>query len=142
MNVEGILIHHTASRDTSGCDTQAIRRFHVLDRGWRDIGYHFVCERIGEEYEVLCGRPIHLDGAHCPGKNATHLGFALIGNFEDGDPPGEQLIVAAKHLAALCDAFGLETSSIEPHSAYRATACPGSQLDVGQLRELVESYRR
>lgn len=137
---EGIIVHHTASTDTEGPDIQAYREFHVRQRRWRDLGYHFVCELVGDEWEVLAGRPLNMSGAHCPGKNGSHIGFAFAGDFSSSPPPVEQLAVGCRFLAGLVECLDIPLGAIEPHRNHRQTVCPGV-LDVEALRELVERYR-
>lgn len=140
MRWKGILIHHTATPDTERADVQAHRRYHVETRGWAKIGYHAVCELIGAEYEVVAGRPLNMNGAHCPGRNATHLGFAFVGDFSEETPPPDMLNTAAQFLAGWCDVLGIRTDEIDPHKLHRATECPGV-LDVDALRSLIDRYR-
>ena len=55
-----------------------IRRWHVQDRGWRDIGYHFLVDRDGR---FGIGRPLEDMGAHCKGHNKGTVGICLLGGF-------------------------------------------------------------
>jgi N-acetylmuramoyl-L-alanine amidase len=135
-----VMIHHSAGHDHPSADTQAIRRFHVEGRGWDDIGYHFLVERLGDRYEVIAGRPLYLQGAHCPGVNATAVGVCLVGDFTDNPPPQEQLLVASRLVAGLCYVFGVAASSVAMHRNLRATECPGAKFDLAHFRKLVEGY--
>lgn len=56
-----------------------IRRWH-REKGWRDIGYHFVIKRDGT---VETGRPTDQPGAHEPRINSRSLAVCLVG----GAPP-------------------------------------------------------
>ena len=47
-----------------------------LQRGWSDIGYHFVIRRNGTVEE---GRELSRPGAHARGHNAHSIGICLIG---------------------------------------------------------------
>ena len=124
MNWKGILIHHSAGHDTLGLDTQSIRRWHVDDLGWRDIGYHFLVELVGRRHEVICGRFLNREGAHASGHNRTHLGVCLVGDFSRQAPPEDQLTMAAQLTAALC--ANLSLTEVLPHSAVSpGRNCPG-----------------
>lgn len=60
-----------------------IREWH-LDRGWSDIGYHYVIRRNGNIEE---GRPESYVGAHTIGKNDRSLAICLVGgDTERGYP--------------------------------------------------------
>jgi N-acetylmuramoyl-L-alanine amidase len=52
-----------------------IRQWHK-DKGWKDIGYHYVIRQDGE---VEFGRPINEVGAHCEGQNYNSIGVCLVG---------------------------------------------------------------
>lgn len=56
-----------------------IRRWH-REKGWRDIGYHFVIKRDGT---LETGRPVTQPGAHEPKINRNSIAICLIG----GAPP-------------------------------------------------------
>lgn len=77
--VDYIAIHCSATptgRDFGAAD---IRRWH-LERGWRDIGYHYVIRLDGT---VEKGRPDDMPGAHEPRINRNAIAICLIG----GSPP-------------------------------------------------------
>lgn len=61
--------------DSTFGDVETIRRWHK-ERGWIDIGYHFVIKRDGT---VEVGRDISAMGAHCLGQNRNSIGTCLIG---------------------------------------------------------------
>jgi N-acetylmuramoyl-L-alanine amidase len=50
-----------------------------LDRGWSDIGYHFLIYLDGSLHE---GRPIERVGAHCKGHNEGSIGIAYVGGID------------------------------------------------------------
>ena len=55
-----------------------IRQWHV-QRGFNDIGYHYVVYRDGS---VHVGRALRFVGAHCLGHNAHSVGICYIGGCE------------------------------------------------------------
>lgn len=89
--INKIIVHHTATEDDGDISNVAsIRWYHINKRGWRDIGYHFLIEKIGNNYEVLVGRPLDIIGAHAYGHNTGSIGVAFIGNYSDDiipEPP-------------------------------------------------------
>lgn len=131
---EGALIHHSATGPN--VTAQQIRDYHVKERGWQDIGYHGVIALVDGKYSFVPGRALSMPGAHCPGKNKTHLGLCLIGNFAQSLPPSAQIQAAAEVLAEWCVAFDFNASDIYPHKAYRQTECPG-MVDILSLRAKV-----
>lgn len=129
-----VLVHHSGTSDTGRADTAAHRRHHVQTRGWKDLGYHFVVERIGETWEVLVGRPLDMPGAHCPGMNRRAIGVCFVGDFTASAPPEEQLEVGARFLRGLCRQFRIPSDHIQAHRDYRSTECPGAWFPMEQLR--------
>lgn len=84
--IDFIAIHCSATpadRDIGAAD---IRRWH-RQRGWRDIGYHYVIRRDGT---VETGRPVDMPGAHEPKINSRSIAVCMVG----GSPPLDS--VAAK----------------------------------------------
>jgi hypothetical protein len=132
-----ILIHHTAGHDHDGLDTDDIGRDQVL-RGWHEIAYHFVVERVDDAYVVVAGRPLYRRGGHAGGpENGTHLGIVFHGNFMVEPPPSEMLLVGARHIAGLCWALRIDPERIQRHGDVRATACPGDAFPIDELRSQV-----
>jgi len=131
-----LMIHHSAGHDTPGLDVEAFRAFH-LARGWRDIGYHYVVERVFDTQQAIVARPLYLAGAHCPGWNNKAVGICLAGNFEEAPPDAEQLAAAARLAAGLCAALLIPPASILQHRDHRATACPGLHFALGAFRRQV-----
>ncbi len=66
------VIHHTASPDWS---VDRFRQIHVNERGWDDVGYHYIIRKDGR---IEAGRPTWKQGAHAKGRN-NMLGIALTG---------------------------------------------------------------
>jgi N-acetyl-anhydromuramyl-L-alanine amidase AmpD len=79
-----IFIHCSATKPqwmiTSTADQKAaeIRRWHMQENGWKDIGYHFVIDRDGDTVE---GRPLEQAGAHARGHNTNSIGICLVGGW-------------------------------------------------------------
>lgn len=89
--IDKIIIH--CSDSTFG-DVEEIRRWHI-ERGWDDIGYHYVIlngHREGykdgpgyvkaDDGVVETGRPIKFTGAHCKGHNIGSIGLCIIGGIK------------------------------------------------------------
>ena len=90
-----IVIHCSATRANQDCTVEDIRRWHVQERGWSDVGYHWVVERNGK---LKQGRNSQVWGAHVQGRNHDSVGVCLVGGMaEDGQPEdnftSEQMLV-------------------------------------------------
>jgi hypothetical protein len=129
---EEIIIHHSASEDGSALDTALLRKYHK-DRGWIDIGYHFIIELVGNDYEIIAGRMIDLVGAHCIGHNDIGIGICVVGNYEITKPHPKQVRLLIKLCKALCYQFNIPPSRIYSHNNFSNTLCPGKNLDVSYV---------
>jgi N-acetyl-anhydromuramyl-L-alanine amidase AmpD len=58
---------------------ETIRLWHVKERGWSDIGYHYVIRRDGT---VEHGRDVLEVGAHVQGFNHNSIGICLVGGVD------------------------------------------------------------
>ena len=96
IKIKQLIVHCSASK---WADAEVIRKWHVEDNGWRDIGYHYVIlngyRRSGKYNEpdnglIESGRPIDNNiyieeeekGAHAKGFNDDSVGICLIGDTE------------------------------------------------------------
>lgn len=75
--VDFLVVHCAATKADQDIGLKEIRRWH-LERGWLDIGYHFVIRRDGT---VEYGRPTDRPGAHARGFNHLSLGICLAGGL-------------------------------------------------------------
>ena len=79
-----IFIHCSATKpnwmyeSTADQKVAEIRRWHVEENGWKDIGYHFIIDRDGD---TVKGRPIERAGAHAKNHNANSIAICLIGGW-------------------------------------------------------------
>jgi N-acetylmuramoyl-L-alanine amidase len=74
--INQVILHCTATTLERELSVQEIRGWHVIDRGWADIGYHFLIHQDGT---IEKGRPIHKMGAHTFGNNFGSVGVAYCG---------------------------------------------------------------
>ena len=79
--LDTLIIHASATPEGRPVSVDTIRRWHV-QKGWSDIGYHFV---IGLEGTVSVGRDIRRIGAHVRGHNTGSIGICYIGGVTRGD---------------------------------------------------------
>lgn len=132
-----IILHCSATRPNwmhdAGTEAKVaeIRRWHKQDRGWRDIGYHFIVDRDGS---VALGRPIEQTGSHVKGRNAGTIGVCLIGghgssaydDFSENFTQAQDKAVRGL-IADLRERFG--DVPVSGHNDYAAKACPGFKAD-------------
>jgi hypothetical protein len=61
-----------------------------LDRGWDDIGYHFVIAKTKTGWRVFEGRPEGKEGSHAgAGLNAGSIAISVAGNYLPAANPGK-----------------------------------------------------
>mgnify|MGYP003135681650 FL=1 len=76
--IEKIIFHCSATIEGQNISAATIKRWHVRDRGWSDIGYHYI---IGLDGKIESGRPVNKQGAHAKGFNKTSIGVCYIGGL-------------------------------------------------------------
>ena len=92
QEINGLVFHHSASPlDTSVAD---VRKWHVTENGWKDIGYHGIVTSDGVYHAC---RPIPTVGAHCKGSNFDTIGICAIGNNTKSDHSWTDLQIEALH---------------------------------------------
>ena len=130
--IHEIIIHTTATppnwRDGEATSSKVaeVRRWHVDDNGWSDIGYHYLIDRDGT---VASGRSVTRVGAHTKGHNTGTIGIALFGGH-GGVADG---MFADNYTKAQDDALRsligrlkavYPVTQISGHNEYANKACP------------------
>lgn len=140
-NINEIIVHTTATVEGRDYDVAAIRRMHI-QRGWSDIGYHFL---IGLDGNVMKGRPVEQVGAHVAGRNANTIGVSYVGGIDKAGRPKDTRTHAQKAaleelLIELVERFpGI--SHISGHRDYANKACPSFDA-TKEYRNLIPVGRR
>jgi N-acetylmuramoyl-L-alanine amidase len=138
--INEIIIHCSATRPewyekkTLAAKVKEIKRWHVEERKWSDIGYHFIIDRDGQ---IANGRSVDVAGAHTAGKNANSIGICLIGGhgsnptdkFLDNFTPEQE--AALKTLVEDLQSLHSDIEKVSGHNDYVNKACPG--FKVGEL---------
>lgn len=96
--INTVVVHSSATPPEMDIGVEDIRRWHVEERGWSDIGYHYVIRRDGT---LEMGRDLALAGAHARGYNAESIGICLVGGVKTGDVSApEDNFTEAQHKTA------------------------------------------
>jgi N-acetylmuramoyl-L-alanine amidase len=123
-----IILHCTATPEGKHFGVDTIRRWHVKDRGWKDIGYHYVIYIDGSVHE---GRPIEQAGAHTSGHNADSIGITYVGGC-DAKMKAKDTLNEAQETAmvnlikSLRELYG--EMSLHGHNEFAAKACPSFKV--------------
>jgi hypothetical protein len=156
-----LTVHHTdtANDDPDPAATvRAIYRYHAIDRGFGDIGYHFLVASDGRVFEGRWsgtdGDPAHdapgaggkvVTAAHVGGWNSGNVGVALLGTLTSQGPTAAARSSLESLLADLASRHGIDPKgasrytnpvngttwtgpNIPGHRDFAATECPGGAL--------------
>jgi N-acetylmuramoyl-L-alanine amidase len=122
--ISKIIVHCTATKKDFDVTVEDLRKWHVEERGWSDIGYHFFIDLKGEVHEC---RPLERTGAHTKGENFDSIGVAYAGGlgsdtaWHDTRTPEQK--DALEDL--LCRLKGLYSNAvIYGHKDFSSKACP------------------
>ena len=130
--ITDLIIHCTATRAdwwktrTANQKVREVRKWHVEDHDWSDIGYHFLIDRDGT---IVEGRPVERSGAHTKGHNKGSIGIALFGGHGGSENDLFSDHFTPKQEAALRDLIDKLQSrfgalKVSGHNQYAAKACP------------------
>jgi hypothetical protein len=130
--ISKVTIHHEGwtavnftSQSTTAQRIEKIRRYHVGENRWGDIGYHYIVDRAGRVWE---GRPIRYQGAHVSKNNENNVGILVLGNFEKQSPSGAQLKGLYATVDALAAKYSVKSAMVRSHQEINPTTCPGKNL--------------
>lgn len=118
-----IILHCTATKEGQDYSVEQVRKWH-LDRGFNDIGYHFLIRLDGT---VEAGRPLETVGAHCKGHNANSIGIAYVGGLDkNGRPKDTRTLPQKEAMRRLV--YDLKQYfprlEVHGHNEYSTKACP------------------
>lgn len=164
-----IIVHHSFSTDAKTRDWDGIRKYHMsyryqgniisqgvyenylkdgktngLEKPWKDVGYHFGIETVGDKLQVMAGRKIGETGAHCQGFNARSVGICCIGNYDVMAPSSNMTFFAISLCRQLQLGFAIPRSQVIGHRESYAMlvppmpvqkSCPGKQFDMNEFRK-------
>lgn len=120
--INKIVIHCSASHQN--VDVHDIRRWHVNERKWSDIGYHYVITPDGDVQE---GRPMYKAGAHVAGHNHDSIGICWVGGYKGVDNRTDAQKLAMRELVMrLIVEFDIELNNVLGHCDFKGVTkiCP------------------
>lgn len=153
-----LTVHHTATANGDldpAATMRAIYRYQAVDRGFGDIGYHYLIDEAGRVYE---GRHSGADpyvahdengnvvtAAHVGGFNSGNTGVALLGTLTSVEPTGSARSSLEQLLRELTSSQRIDphgasqyvnpvngttktVANISGHQDWAATECPGGAL--------------
>lgn len=135
-----IIVHHSLTEDSETLSWPAIRKYHK-NKGWRDVGYHFGIELVGDRHEIIVGRSMLDSGAHCleEGMNYKSIGICVVGNYDDDAPPLEAWKLLIKLIKDLMVIFTIPVENVRGHREFaRYKSCPGKKFNMNLVREALK----
>tara|TARA_R110002049_G_scaffold307299_2_gene507347 strand:+ start:27 stop:452 length:426 start_codon:yes stop_codon:yes gene_type:complete len=138
-DINKIILHCSATRECQDISTETIRGWHVNERGWSDIGYHYVILLDGTIDEA---RPVERQGAHVRGHNKGSIGICYIGGCdEDMNPKDtrtqEQKESLEKLFNRLMDAH--QDATLHGHNEFSSKACPSFDVQK-EYKDLIRCH--
>lgn len=151
-----LVVHHTAIQVT-GDERPSVERvralyaYHAQNRGWGDIGYHYLLDEEGQIYEGRAGGD-YVVGGHVYCSNVGTIGIALLGNFEVEQPTQVQMQSLQWLLDTLARQYSIDLEqqvtfhgkrlqAIVGHREIVSTDCPGYYVweTLNQVRRHVQA---
>ena len=122
--IDKIIVHCSATPEGKDYSVDTIRKWH-LQRGFSDIGYHYIIYRDGS---IHTGRDESIIGAHCTGYNTNSIGVCYIGGAAtDGKTPKDTRTSEQRQsLLNLLKELKVKypKASIHGHRDFANKACP------------------
>ena len=121
--INKIIVHCSATPEGRNVLISEVKRWHVEERNWSDIGYHFVIELDGS---TRIGRPIEKIGAHCFGKNTGSIGVCYIGGVDSKMKAKDTRTECQKEslVNLLCGLKDKYNAVVFGHRDFSAKECP------------------
>lgn len=133
-----VVLHCSATPDSkkSIYSVGDIRRWHVYDNGWSDIGYHWYLTRDGVWHK---GRSESVKGAHAGASgNLNSIGVCYEGTFQ---PSESQIKALCEKYLDLKKRYGISYHHWQPHYKYKASkTCPGFGIEL--IRTIFRLYEK
>ena len=122
--INEIIVHGSATPERKDYTLDTIRQWH-LQRGFSDIGYHYIIHLDGKVEE---GRDVNIVGAHCSGHNSKSIGICYIGGMTADNKKAKDTRTDAQkvNLKVLLQAMRklYPNAKIHGHRDFAAKDCP------------------
>lgn len=132
--LDEIIWHCTATPEGKNYTVSDIRAWHK-QRGWTDIGYHYVVYRDGT---IMLGRPVGQIGSHVAGHNTGTIGVSYVGGLTADAKTAKDTRTAKQRSSMLWlrDQLMRKHPGISKnsgHNQYAAKACPSFNVPADSL---------
>tara|TARA_B110000285_G_scaffold155701_1_gene173723 strand:- start:103 stop:528 length:426 start_codon:yes stop_codon:yes gene_type:complete len=139
-DIDKIIVHCTATREGAPVSLDTVRRWH-LERGWSDIGYHYLILLDGT---IERGRPEERQGAHVRSYNKNSIGVAYVGGLDRNLEPKDTRTQDQKDslhnlLSNLMASY--EDATLHGHNEFSNKACPSFNVSK-EYDYIINLYER
>tara|TARA_R100001126_G_C4851487_1_gene162241 strand:+ start:432 stop:887 length:456 start_codon:yes stop_codon:yes gene_type:complete len=139
--IKRLIFHCSATIEGQNISAATIKRWHVRDRGWSDIGYHYI---VGLDGKIEAGRPVSKIGAHAKGYNKTSIGICYIGGLSENKRAKDTRTEAQKNaliklIKTLKNIY--PSASLHGHKEFANKACPCFDVQKEYTEFQPEGYK-
>ena len=118
--VKFIVIHCADTKSSMNVSVGDLRKWHVEERGWSDIGYHHFIKFDGSKH--LC-RDEKYQGAHCKTVNDKSIAICIEGGYEGINNFTDKQKISLMELIKAKKAI-YKNAAVVGHSHFDDKACP------------------
>ena len=108
-----LCIHHSATAGTIPLENVA--KYHVEERGWAGIGYHFYVKPDGTVYQTNRLETVSYQVSQ---NNDYSVGVCVSGDFTYAPPPDKQVDAAASLVAWLMQELSVSDQNVLGHKEF------------------------
>lgn len=139
--INEIILHCSATPEGRDIKAKDIRKWHVENNHWSDIGYNYIIDLDGT---IENGRPIDKIPAHCTGHNKNSIGICYIGGLDKNGKGKDTRTQAQKDalldlVFLLLQDYHLTIKDVHTHSEYATKQCPCFSIEQFR-REYHEAF--
>lgn len=121
-----IILHCSATPEGRDIRAKDIRKWHVENNHWSDIGYHYIIDLDGT---VEKGRDESMVGAHCSGHNSDSIGICYVGGCDKQMNAKDTRTQAQKDalldlVFLLMEKYHIPLDKVKGHYSYSSKCCP------------------
>jgi len=128
--ITSLVLHHTQTPNEAPAMEKArlrsIRRYHMVEKEWGEVAYHYFVGSSGQIYE---GRDWRFAGDSGTTYDLNgRLLICLLGDFTETMPTEKALDAMLRLVAAKLHEHKLTPSDVVTHQMVAATDCPGTAM--------------
>jgi N-acetyl-anhydromuramyl-L-alanine amidase AmpD len=136
--IQQVVLHHSATASTAkGSNPYAYAQFHVNERGWSGIGYHYVIQPDGKIFQT---NELATVSNHVQNANTRSIGVCLSGNFDNEKPTQDAIASLLWLLRHLQQNLGRQLPVREHNDFTKGKSCPGAGVSAAFIQNWAYGY--